>query len=128
MFHVLKNVKGKLDVNWEGVAIAMNLKNVNVAKVRFGQIKKKLNWDSVDQGETAAGPGPQSPQVTPVKKSRGRKPQNPETPTKKRKSDSGPVNVFLDSERPSYLDANDNPKKEEDDSSFHPDIYSDVEN
>ena len=33
-------------MNWENVASAMGLKNKEVAKVRFGQIKKRLGWSA----------------------------------------------------------------------------------
>jgi hypothetical protein len=80
------------------------LKNANVAKVRFGQIKKKLKWDG-DQSSATTGTGLTSPQSSPLKpvtakRSRSGKAVNKdddqEMPVKKRKTASTKVEIHED--------------------------------
>ncbi|CAM1503905.1 Fc.00g014960.m01.CDS01 [Cosmosporella sp. VM-42] len=61
-FSIVKNTKNKADVDWEAVAEEQGFKNAEVAKVRFGQVKRKLGIFS----DPAAGPRA-SPQKTPRK-------------------------------------------------------------
>ncbi|KAH8205497.1 hypothetical protein TruAng_000403 [Truncatella angustata] len=39
---MIKNMKNKPEIDWNGVADELGYANANTAKVRFGQIKKKL--------------------------------------------------------------------------------------
>ncbi|KAM0247361.1 hypothetical protein ACHAQJ_009869 [Trichoderma viride] len=45
-FAIVKHTRNKADINWEAVAEEQNFKNAEVAKVRFGQVKRKLGIDS----------------------------------------------------------------------------------
>ncbi|PHH81633.1 hypothetical protein CDD82_326 [Ophiocordyceps australis] len=51
---VVKYMRNKAEVDWNAVAVEQRLKNAEVAKVRFGQIKRKL-------GISSAGDGPATP-------------------------------------------------------------------
>ncbi|KXX81231.1 hypothetical protein MMYC01_201382 [Madurella mycetomatis] len=47
MFYtVIKNMKGKPEVDWNAVAADNGFKNAETAKVRYGQIKRKLGMDT----------------------------------------------------------------------------------
>ncbi|KAH6621218.1 hypothetical protein B0J18DRAFT_411007 [Chaetomium sp. MPI-SDFR-AT-0129] len=52
-YTVIKNMKGKPDIDWAGVAADSGFKNPETAKVRYGQVKRKLGLDSL----TAANKG-----------------------------------------------------------------------
>ncbi|KOS20521.1 hypothetical protein ESCO_005416 [Escovopsis weberi] len=67
-FSILKNMKNKADIDWQAVAADQNFKNAEVAKVRFGQVKRKLGISS-DAPSTAKSAGPTPTKVT---KSTGR--------------------------------------------------------
>ncbi|RFU80940.1 hypothetical protein TARUN_1225 [Trichoderma arundinaceum] len=45
-FAIVKHTRNKADIDWEAVAQEQNFKNAEVAKVRFGQVKRKLGIDS----------------------------------------------------------------------------------
>ncbi|KAH7157061.1 hypothetical protein EDB81DRAFT_411685 [Dactylonectria macrodidyma] len=57
-FSIVKNTKNKADVDWDAVASEQGFKNSEVAKVRFGQVKRKLGISS----------DASAPPRTPVKK------------------------------------------------------------
>ncbi|KAM0427332.1 hypothetical protein ACHAPT_007767 [Fusarium lateritium] len=60
-FSIVKHTRNKADVDWDLVAIEAGFKNADVAKVRFGQVKRKLGI-STDTGVTPRAP------TTPTKK------------------------------------------------------------
>lgn len=60
-------------IDWDTIVANTGLKNANTAKVRFYQIKKKLNWED----RSAAPPG-----SSPTKVTKNRSPQKPRTPRK----------------------------------------------
>ncbi|KAF5670320.1 hypothetical protein FHETE_4565 [Fusarium heterosporum] len=41
-FSIVKHTRNKADVDWNAVATEAGFKNADVAKVRFGQVKRKL--------------------------------------------------------------------------------------
>ncbi|OWT43478.1 hypothetical protein VFPPC_17373 [Pochonia chlamydosporia 170] len=41
-FAIVKHTRNKADIDWTAVAAEQGFKNANVAKVRFGQVKRKL--------------------------------------------------------------------------------------
>ncbi|KAG7285094.1 hypothetical protein NEMBOFW57_009714 [Staphylotrichum longicolle] len=45
-FAVIKNMMGKPEVDWAAVAVDSGLKNAETAKVRYGQIKRKLGLET----------------------------------------------------------------------------------
>ncbi|KAL7922979.1 hypothetical protein ACQKWADRAFT_312509 [Trichoderma austrokoningii] len=45
-FAIVKHTRNKADIDWDAVAQEQNFKNAEVAKVRFGQVKRKLGIDS----------------------------------------------------------------------------------
>ncbi|RGP64142.1 hypothetical protein FSPOR_8160 [Fusarium sporotrichioides] len=51
-FSIVKHTRNKADVDWTAVATEAGFKNADVAKVRFGQVKRKLGIST----ETTAGP------------------------------------------------------------------------
>ncbi|PHH65170.1 hypothetical protein CDD81_3301 [Ophiocordyceps australis] len=51
-FAIVKHMKNKAEVDWNAVAAEQRLKNAEVAKVRFGQIKRKLGISSTGDGPT----------------------------------------------------------------------------
>ncbi|KAM7183457.1 hypothetical protein V8F33_013567 [Rhypophila sp. PSN 637] len=58
-FTLIKNMKSKPDIDWDQVAIDNGFKNAETAKVRYGQIKRKLGLtDTAAQG---APPAPRAP-------------------------------------------------------------------
>ncbi|KAK4133012.1 hypothetical protein BT67DRAFT_450695 [Trichocladium antarcticum] len=61
MFYtVIRNMKGKPDIDWNAVAADNNFKNAETAKVRYGQIKRKLgldNWSTPVKGKGTDSPG-----------------------------------------------------------------------
>ncbi|KAG6008494.1 hypothetical protein E4U43_000133 [Claviceps pusilla] len=64
-FAIVKHTRNKADIDWKAVAVEQGFKNAEVAKVRFGQVKRKLGISS-DAGPVAATP-PMSSR-TPTKK------------------------------------------------------------
>ncbi|KAF4999744.1 hypothetical protein FDECE_11399 [Fusarium decemcellulare] len=60
-FSIVKHTRNKADVDWEAVATEAGFKNADVAKVRFGQVKRKLGIST----DTSAPP--RAP-ATPTKK------------------------------------------------------------
>ncbi|KAK3191316.1 hypothetical protein K4F52_002526 [Lecanicillium sp. MT-2017a] len=72
-YTMIKYMKNKADVDWDKVAAEVGFKNAGVARVRFGQIKRKLGLDGSDSPSKA----------TP--RSEGDVPSVPTTPTKIRK-------------------------------------------
>jgi len=65
---ILNNMRNKPDVNWEVVARICNYSNANTAKVRFGQIKKKLGCaDDNGSSPAKATKTPKSANGTPTK-------------------------------------------------------------
>ncbi|KAH6610231.1 hypothetical protein Trco_000251 [Trichoderma cornu-damae] len=44
-FAIVKHTRNKADIDWDAVAQEQNFKNAEVAKVRFGQVKRKLGID-----------------------------------------------------------------------------------
>ncbi|KAB5585792.1 hypothetical protein GE09DRAFT_38614 [Coniochaeta sp. 2T2.1] len=87
--NIIKYVRGKLDVDWAAVAQESGFKNAETAKVRFGQVKKKLGFNNStpaaarvkpgakrganDDGDAAA-PAEKKPRKTPARP-RGKKAQ-----------------------------------------------------
>ncbi|KAL2263267.1 hypothetical protein VTK26DRAFT_7532 [Humicola hyalothermophila] len=45
-YTIIKNMKGKPEIDWQNVALDNNFKNAETAKVRYGQIKRKLGLDN----------------------------------------------------------------------------------
>ncbi|KAI5466916.1 hypothetical protein BGZ63DRAFT_398540 [Mariannaea sp. PMI_226] len=82
-FSIVKNTKNKADVDWEAVATEQGFKNAEVAKVRFGQVKRKLGISS----ETGTVTG--TPVRTPSKKSAGNIGLGPITPSRVAKTPRG---------------------------------------
>ncbi|KAG6011665.1 hypothetical protein E4U54_007966 [Claviceps lovelessii] len=64
-FAIVKHTRNKADIDWKAVAVEQGFKNAEVAKVRFGQVKRKLGISS-DTGPVVATP-PMSSR-TPTKK------------------------------------------------------------
>ncbi|AEO71558.1 uncharacterized protein THITE_2093054 [Thermothielavioides terrestris NRRL 8126] len=59
-YTIIKNMKGKPEIDWAAVAVDANFKNAETAKVRYGQIKRKLGLDTWNaakpkDGNDAAG-------------------------------------------------------------------------
>ncbi|KAK5997107.1 hypothetical protein PT974_02459 [Cladobotryum mycophilum] len=72
-YAIVKHTRNKADIDWNAVAEEQGFKNAEVAKVRFGQVKRKLGiaGDATTTpkkaGATSAGPTP-----TKVTKNTGR--------------------------------------------------------
>ncbi|KAI6779842.1 uncharacterized protein J7T54_003766 [Emericellopsis cladophorae] len=88
-FAIVKHTKNKADIDWAGVAAEQGFKSAEVAKVRFGQVKRKLG---INDTITPNRKGPtNSPGSTPTKvtktptKSRGGRQK---APVKKEESDT----------------------------------------
>ncbi|KEY70426.1 hypothetical protein S7711_06593 [Stachybotrys chartarum IBT 7711] len=45
-FAIVKHTRNKQDIDWHAVATEQGFKNAEVAKVRFGQVKRKLGINS----------------------------------------------------------------------------------
>ncbi|KAG6004117.1 hypothetical protein E4U21_001388 [Claviceps maximensis] len=54
-FAIVKHTRNKADIDWNAVAVEQGFKNAEVAKVRFGQVKRKLGISS-EAGPVAATP------------------------------------------------------------------------
>ncbi|KAM5351963.1 hypothetical protein ACJ41O_004686 [Fusarium nematophilum] len=76
-FSIVKHTRNKADVDWEAVAQEAGFKNADVAKVRFGQVKRKLGISTDPNGPT-----------TPTKKTPGSGSKVAKTPRSKGKSRS----------------------------------------
>ncbi|KAM0486086.1 hypothetical protein ACHAPX_000788 [Trichoderma viride] len=72
-FAIVKHTRNRADIDWDAVAQEQGFKNAEVAKVRFGQVKRKLGID---------------PNVTP-KKGSNSSPGGASTPSKVRKTPTG---------------------------------------
>ncbi|KAL2160334.1 hypothetical protein VTH06DRAFT_1507 [Thermothelomyces fergusii] len=77
-YTIIKNMKGKPEIDWAAVAADAGYKTAETAKVRYGQIKRKLGLDNWNNGkakdakdEEAAGDGDdvETPVSTRTKKS-----------------------------------------------------------
>ncbi|CAG1976130.1 hypothetical protein SNK03_012320 [Fusarium graminearum] len=60
-FSIVKHTRNKADVDWNAVATEAGFKNADVAKVRFGQVKRKLG---ISTETTAAPRAPATPRKT----------------------------------------------------------------
>ncbi|KAJ4254894.1 hypothetical protein NW762_009692 [Fusarium torreyae] len=74
-FSIVKHTRNKADVDWNAVAVEAGFKNADVAKVRFGQVKRKLGIST----ETTA---PARAPATPKKSSGSRVSKTPRSATK----------------------------------------------
>ncbi|KAL2149492.1 hypothetical protein VTH82DRAFT_8143 [Thermothelomyces myriococcoides] len=54
-YSIIKNMKGKPEIDWAAVAADAGYKTAETAKVRYGQIKRKLGLDNWNNGK-AKGP------------------------------------------------------------------------
>ncbi|KAL7821434.1 hypothetical protein V8C44DRAFT_354070 [Trichoderma aethiopicum] len=45
-FAIVKHTKNRADIDWNAVAVEQGFKNAEVAKVRFGQVRRKLGIES----------------------------------------------------------------------------------
>ncbi|KAK0634767.1 hypothetical protein B0T17DRAFT_594556 [Bombardia bombarda] len=71
-FSIIRNMKTKPEIDWKAVAQEAKLKNAETAKVRFGQIKRKLGIDSnSSSGDNSSSGGVAAPKTkaTPKKAS-----------------------------------------------------------
>ncbi|UZP42285.1 hypothetical protein NXS19_010101 [Fusarium pseudograminearum] len=62
-FSIVKHTRNKADVDWTAVATEAGFKNADVAKVRFGQVKRKLG---ISTETTAAPRAPATPERQPA--------------------------------------------------------------
>ncbi|KAK3293293.1 uncharacterized protein B0H64DRAFT_444564 [Chaetomium fimeti] len=75
-YTIIKSMKGKPEIDWAAVAIDAGFKNAETAKVRYGQIKRKLdldNWTPVkppakNQNEDGGDAAPVTPTTSRSKK------------------------------------------------------------
>ncbi|KAK4120800.1 hypothetical protein N657DRAFT_683287 [Parathielavia appendiculata] len=75
-YTIIKNMKGKPEIDWAAVAVDAGFKNAETAKVRYGQIKRKLGLDNWNAGkakdakdEDAGDDGaPETPAAARIKK------------------------------------------------------------
>ncbi|KAK4205636.1 hypothetical protein QBC40DRAFT_311888 [Triangularia verruculosa] len=56
-YSIVKNLRTRPDIDWEGVAKDNGFKNADTAKVRYGQVKRKLK---IDQWEPPVKPQPKA--------------------------------------------------------------------
>ncbi|RDA93847.1 hypothetical protein CP533_6371 [Ophiocordyceps camponoti-saundersi (nom. inval.)] len=113
-FAMVKHTRNKADVDWDLVAKDLGLKSGEVAKVRFGQIKRKLGISSVVEtppaakrtaGTSAKSTPAKTPtkavedeeaddvEATPVKEEKKSGTKNPSTPRKTAKKANAPAKV-----------------------------------
>ncbi|KAL7937478.1 hypothetical protein V8C35DRAFT_276972 [Trichoderma chlorosporum] len=77
-FAIVKHTRNKADIDWDGVAQEQGFKNAEVAKVRFGQVKRKLgiNTDSATtpkkSGTSSATSTPSKVRKTPTSRGKGK--------------------------------------------------------
>ncbi|UNI20053.1 hypothetical protein JDV02_006181 [Purpureocillium takamizusanense] len=86
-FAIVKHTKNKADIDWSAVAEEQNFKNAEVAKVRFGQIKRKLGISTTDSPASAGGATTSTratpkKATTPKKAATPKKTAGPATPSK----------------------------------------------
>ncbi|GAO14258.1 uncharacterized protein UV8b_08124 [Ustilaginoidea virens] len=55
-FAIVKHTRNKADIDWNSVAMEQGFKNAEVAKVRFGQVKRKLGISTTDSPGQSAAP------------------------------------------------------------------------
>ncbi|KAG6035416.1 hypothetical protein E4U19_004720 [Claviceps sp. Clav32 group G5] len=67
-FAIVKHTRNKADIDWNAVALEQSFKNADVAKVRFGQVKRKLGI-KCDAGPTVTTPPPSCRAYTKAKRS-----------------------------------------------------------
>ncbi|KAM4059909.1 hypothetical protein HRG_002472 [Hirsutella rhossiliensis] len=53
-FAIVKHTRNKADIDWDAVAVEQNFKSAEVAKVRFGQVKRKLGISSTAETPTSS--------------------------------------------------------------------------
>ncbi|KAH8178050.1 hypothetical protein LIA77_03132 [Sarocladium implicatum] len=70
-FAIVKHTKNKADIDWAAVANEQGFKNAEVAKVRFGQVKRKLGINEPAGPRTPSKAGVAAGRVTktPTKRS-----------------------------------------------------------
>ncbi|CAG9944362.1 hypothetical protein V2G26_016156 [Clonostachys chloroleuca] len=66
-FSIVKNMKTQADIDWVNVAEDRGFKNAEVAKVRFGQVKRKLGIWSDNGGAKSSPKKTKTPLSTPTK-------------------------------------------------------------
>ncbi|KAL6698931.1 hypothetical protein J3F84DRAFT_345844 [Trichoderma pleuroticola] len=77
-FAIVKHTRNKADIDWDAVAKEQGFKNAEVAKVRFGQVRRKLgiNIDSATtpkKGNTSsAASTPSKVRKTPTSRGKGK--------------------------------------------------------
>ncbi|KAK7417150.1 hypothetical protein QQX98_004753 [Neonectria punicea] len=95
-FSIVKNTKNKADVDWEAVASEQGFKTAEVAKVRFGQVKRKLGISS-DATPTKKGSAasvlttPSKVTKTPRSKGKGRAKVKKEEPKDEEEDNEKPA-------------------------------------
>ncbi|KAK6844507.1 hypothetical protein PG995_014617 [Apiospora arundinis] len=109
-FIILSNMKGAPSVDWETVAKQAGYSSSDVARVRFGQIKKRLGLTS--------GAAPASPATPKVAKRRARNPPAGGKVTKRTKvldaMDDGNDDILWDDDEKRILGINQKVKVDED--------------
>ncbi|KAK0386490.1 hypothetical protein NLU13_6325 [Sarocladium strictum] len=74
-FAIVKHTRNKADIDWAAVATEQGFKNADVAKVRFGQVKRKLGInDTSGAAKTPTKSGVASGRVakTPTRRGNGK--------------------------------------------------------
>ncbi|PTB67506.1 hypothetical protein BBK36DRAFT_1095840, partial [Trichoderma citrinoviride] len=66
-FAIVKHTKNKADIDWKAVAEEQGFKNAEVAKVRFGQVRRKLGIESNATPKKGGGGNTSSAASTPSK-------------------------------------------------------------
>ncbi|KAF4441922.1 hypothetical protein F53441_11882 [Fusarium austroafricanum] len=90
-FSIVKHTRNKADVDWNAVANEAGFKNADVAKVRFGQVKRKLGISTETTAPTRAPATPKKPTSARVSKT----PRSAKGKGKVKKED---VKLLLDDE------------------------------
>ncbi|KAJ6441952.1 glutathione reductase [Purpureocillium lavendulum] len=92
-FAIVKHTKNKADIDWAAVAVEQGFKNAEVAKVRFGQVKRKLGISSNAADSPASATARATPKKATPKTTTPRKAATPKksasgvtTPSKVQKS------------------------------------------
>ncbi|KAL4723292.1 hypothetical protein ACLX1H_009782 [Fusarium chlamydosporum] len=68
-FSIVKHTRNKADVDWNAVATEAGFKNADVAKVRFGQVKRKLGISTETTAPARAPATPRKPASSRISKS-----------------------------------------------------------
>ncbi|RDW88087.1 hypothetical protein BP6252_00119 [Coleophoma cylindrospora] len=89
---ILANQKTKPDVDWDVVAQKNGYNNANTAKVRFGQIKRRLGYTDDYVAPKAAGSGGRKPKVKAEAEGSASGSGMNKTPTKVKKTPTKPKN------------------------------------